>query len=319
MTDRFLCGWRLRSAVQLPELAAWCGENRVPDVEVQFGTVPHSLGDGRFCDSEASEVSSGTSIEIASDGTTMLTIAGIARFLVADGQRVTIETSQPADESAIRLYLLGTVLAILSFQRGLLPLHASCLALDAGAVAIAGDSGAGKSTLAATLALRGVTILADDVCVVDTSAPGGPLAWPTVSRIKLWHDSLDRLGLQAAGMEQVRKGIDKYALCEIPTFQTDPVPLAALYHITREAGVNEETPQAVSGIAAGKLLHRSVYRSYIGKAIGREHNTTRALMTILATVPVFSMSHNPNSAEMSPLPGIILEHQRHIVVPIKAS
>ena len=327
MTDNFLCGWRLRSAIQLPELAAWHGENRAPDVEIEFGTVPHSLGWRGPRGSElleassetSSVVDSDTSIEVASDGTTILKIAGVGRFLVADGQRVTIEPNQPVDEPAIRLYLLGTVLAILSYQRGLLPLHASCLTFDSGAVAIAGDSGAGKSTLAATLALRGVAILADDVCVVDTSAPQGPLAWPSVSRIKLWHDTLDRLGIQAAGMERVRKGIDKYALCEISAFQTEPILLAALYHITRAARAEEKTPQAVSGIAAVKLLHRSVYRSYIGNAMGREHDITRALMTILATVPVFSVSHDPKAAEMSPLPGIILEHQGHVIAPTIAS
>ena len=51
--------------------------------------------------------------------------------------------------TAVRLYLLGTCMGALLFQRKLLPLHGSAVVINGKAYAFVGDSGAGKSTLAA--------------------------------------------------------------------------------------------------------------------------------------------------------------------------
>lgn len=198
---------------------------------------------------------------------------------------------------------------MLGYQRGLLPLHASCVTINSSTIAIAGESGAGKSTLAATLALQGVPILADDVCMVDVAASDGPVVWPTVSRLKLWRDALDRLGVPLDAVERVRQGVEKYSLREIPIFRTEPAPLSAVYHLTKLAGASAE-PHAVSGLTAVKLLHRSVYRPQIGRALGRAHDIARALMTIAATVPVFHVSRDPESTNSRTLPGLLLMHQR---------
>ena len=65
------------------------------------------------------------------------------------GNRISFSPAAGAEETAVRLYLLGTCMGALLFQRKLLPLHGSAVVINGKAYAFVGDSGAGKSTLAA--------------------------------------------------------------------------------------------------------------------------------------------------------------------------
>jgi hypothetical protein len=60
----------------------------------------------------------------------------------------------------------STVTALLLAWRGLLPLHASSVAIDGQGILICGPSGAGKSSLVASLVAEGATLLSDDLSVV---------------------------------------------------------------------------------------------------------------------------------------------------------
>ena len=86
------------------------------------------------------------------------------------GRRLSLSPDAGALPLDVRAYLLGTIFVVLCQQRGLLPLHASAIAAESGVVAFLARSGQGKSTLAAHLAQRGFRVLADDVCLIDTTA-----------------------------------------------------------------------------------------------------------------------------------------------------
>ena len=72
-----------------------------------------------------------------------------------------------ADKGRMQVLAAGTVAAIVCLLQGLLIIHASAVARDGRAVAIAGPSGAGKSTLAALTCLGGADIVTDDVLRVS--------------------------------------------------------------------------------------------------------------------------------------------------------
>ena len=67
------------------------------------------------------------------------------------GQEVIVEPSPDADERAVRLCLLGPIVALIPHQRGRLILHASAVAVGGDAIAFLGGQGWGKSTIAAAL------------------------------------------------------------------------------------------------------------------------------------------------------------------------
>ena len=106
---------------------------------------------------------------------------------VERGQVIRYHIRKGGDPGAVRTYLLGFGIAMLSIQQGKLPIHCSALATpEGGAILIAGESGAGKSTLTAELLKRGYRFLADDMAVVDISGKEGVWVYPAFPYMKLW-------------------------------------------------------------------------------------------------------------------------------------
>lgn len=85
--------------------------------------------------------------------------------------------------------------------RGLVPLHAACVASRGRAALILGDSGAGKSTLAACCLLDGLELLAEDSVLVE---PAALRATGLASFLHLHADSLPLLGGAAKRLARTR-------------------------------------------------------------------------------------------------------------------
>lgn len=94
-------------------------------------------------------------------------IEDVGVFLIRNGSQVTIIPAPECSEQVIRLYLLGTVMSILLYQRGQLVLHGSTVEIEQQAVVFLGTSGAGKSTTTVALHASGHRILADDIAAID--------------------------------------------------------------------------------------------------------------------------------------------------------
>lgn len=249
--DLVLCGWRLRSALALPELPQWTGDDRTPDVEIRIGEVPGDIGP---------QTHATPFLQVANSGACRFEISAVAAYLIENGRTITIAPHIAQDAPDVRVFLFGTVLGILCHQRGLLPLHASCVSIGGRAVAVAGASGAGKSTLALALARRGHPVLSDDVCVVDWRAPGGPLVLPSVPRLRLWRDALDRFAISPDGLERSRPDMEKYHLDHGAACQLQPQPLAVLYHLKAMRLPRDQGFHPLTGVAAVEVIGDNVYR-----------------------------------------------------------
>lgn len=271
--DRYLCGWRVRSAIDLPELAPWTDARHPVDIEIVRDALPSPRSQHRR---------KSLTLEVRGPSDVLLELDDVAKLRIVDGRHVTVDVSDRAYVAMARLVLLGTGLATLAFQRGLLPLHAAALCLDDRAVAIAGRSGSGKSTLAASLALDGVPILGDDVCVVDTTG-AEPRIWPSVARIKLRRDAIDRLGIADRATARVAPDADKLSLSIADNFPARPVPLAALCLLTPNA------PSRLSAIGRTRAVHAAVYRRWLGELLGARRFMAQTCMTIVSGVPVFTL------------------------------
>jgi HPr Serine kinase C-terminal domain len=276
--DYFLCGWRVRSVVVLPEALPWTGDDRPPDVTIRFGSAPPlpdpSLkGEGP--------------VQVGRDGVCRLDIKHIAGFLVVEGREVIVEPRGGLDTLEFRSWLLGPVLGMLCHQRGLFPLHAACIRIGDRAAALVGPTGVGKSTLAAALVRRGHTLVADDVCVIDPPAPGGPWVLPSFPRLKLWDDALQTLDISAEGMPRAPSGKRKFHFCEPDSFDPSPVRLHGVYILDRSPGEAEQAIQQEGSADAAALLFRQIYRRPIGFHVGRRAALLTEALRIASLVPVF--------------------------------
>ncbi len=166
------------------------------------------------------------------DGALLLEYADGTCFVVDRGGTELWATWAPeATLEDTATYLLGPVAALLLRLRRLVPLHASAVLVDGGAVAFAGPGGAGKSTLAAAFARIGRRVIADDVLALDGEAL---VVHPAYPRIRLWPDSAE--ALFAEPLPPLTPGWEKRFLdLSGEAFPAHPFPLRAVYLLEERA------------------------------------------------------------------------------------
>lgn len=281
MSDVHLCGWRVRSALPLPALATWRGAADHPvDLVILLGPVPASLAG-------AAEVT--PSISVTSDGTTLLDILAVGRFLIRGGASITADLIVAPDDGALQTTVLGIVLGIVCYQRGLLPLHASAVMVGNAAIAFAGRSGIGKSTVAAAFARRGYPVLSDDVVPV-VHREGRTILLPASRHLRLWNDTLTTLSVAEAGLVRSRPdGLPKFHVPVEADAPVGAVPLAVLVHLLLAAGGNR--PGLLHQTEAFRLqtISRCVYRGRLASRYARSSSGSMGGPTSLPEVAVYQL------------------------------
>ncbi|MBA3346536.1 MAG: hypothetical protein H0T44_14770 [Gemmatimonadales bacterium] len=109
----------------------------------------------------------------------------------ADGSSISWFAGMREPDDAVRIDVLGRVLALAMHGGGTFCLHGSAVALGGRAVAFLAPKFHGKSTLALALARAGGQLVTDDTLAVD---PGpSPSIRPGIQSVRLWGDSAQRL------------------------------------------------------------------------------------------------------------------------------
>jgi len=211
-------GLNIESEIECPLLIA--GDGSAPDLVVRLGSVPHELEQAR---------ERGAFYQI-STGRLLLKIDHVACYLVSDGCEIIVEPHPTASEKDVRLFLLGSAMGALLHQRGVWPLHGSAVASRSGAAAalFVGARGIGKSTLAGVFHKRGFQVLSDDVCAITTGNDGTLQVWPAIPRIRLWTDSVVKLGGEPKQLTRTRDALEKYEF-PLRRFGHDPMAIKAVY------------------------------------------------------------------------------------------
>jgi hypothetical protein len=250
-----VAGLTFSSEFPLPELLpCHCGDDP-HDVEIRRAPVPASLPGAVHSMPEA---------WIAPDAV-LLGIPGVGRFLVRAGTEIWVEPDPEVRDEDLRLFLLGSALGAIWFQRGFFPLHASVVVINGGAIAFAGDAGAGKSTMAAWMNQQGYPLLCDDVCVIRFSDHQRAMAYPAFPRIKLWSDTLTALEIDSQGLQRDYSRADKYHLAAAGRFQADPAPLRHINFLQFAPDDSAPRVEDIQPARAVPLLRDNTYRyQYIG-------------------------------------------------------
>jgi hypothetical protein len=274
-------GFRLRSEIALPELAAADGpEETRPIVEIRLGALPEALPGARAAEH---------GLQVAGDAA-LLTVAGAGRYLVSGGREVIVDPAGAESERRTRLFLLGSVLGILCHQRGMLPLHANAIVADGGAVAFAGSSGAGKSTLAAHFARAGHEVLCDDVCAIGFDDPGRPFAWPGLPRLKLWGDAAASFGHDREALDAIVDGVDKYHVPITGAGAARPIPFRRLYLLARGAEGEDGSVERLHGRAAMQAVMAQTYRGIYVRPLGLAARHFQLAAALLRHAEVYAAS-----------------------------
>lgn len=253
------CGLAIDSAVQLPELPERRSGDLYERIRIRTGTVARGLPEG---------ATAGGLFETSPDRF-LLSMDGVARYLVSDGTRIAVDPE--GDEASVRLFLLGSVFGALLHQRGVLPLHASAIETGRGAVVFAGGSGAGKSALAGAFHRRGYRVLADEICAIDCSS-GRPMVFPAFPRLLLWPDVMDQLSLRGKNVRLARPGLEKYHVPVEEGWSSEPVPLYSIYIVRVISGSDFELLHVAGAEKVRRLVDMTFRRRFLsGMVSGKRH------------------------------------------------
>lgn len=244
MTLYRMYGLTAESHWSLPECLP-VAQGAEPDIHIIKGLVPAAGIDA------ASEDAWEQSIE----GEFWLNVEAVARYWIRNGREIIIEPYPEADDESIRVYLLGSAIGALLFQRGLLLIHGNAIEVNGSCLVCVGDSGAGKSTLAAAFLQHGHRLLADDVVPVDADG----LATPGFPRIKLWGDAARQLGIETEGLRRIMPDMDKYNVPLGARFCNTPLPVKWVY-VLEPSDQDGFDLQPFEGMARFEPLHENTYR-----------------------------------------------------------
>ncbi|MBW8748845.1 MAG: hypothetical protein JF584_15015 [Acidobacteria bacterium] len=305
-TDYFLCGWHVRSEFPLPELALWQDTRHLPDITL-------TLNEPEFVDPGAPAAWPGFQIEAPALG--RLEMPATCTFSVKDGCEIRLRVEPGADPIEVRNFLYGTGLGIICHQRGVFPLHGSCLSLGGRAVIFSGRSGAGKSTLAATLTQRGHTMLSDDVCALEPATEGWSVR-PAFPRVKLLPQSLEILpDLKQSGVHAALQGKYHFRFENVSAFSQKTTPLAAIYFLERGEAGEPATLLRKTGMDALLLVQQQVFRRRAGELLGRRAAIFASSGAIVSKVPVYVLRRAFDLQRLQET--IDLLEEAHQAVPVR--
>lgn len=285
-------GLRLASAVAFPELPADGGQ---PDVTLRLGDPG----------SDVTPPGPERSWFVAGPEDTLLVWEDFAAVRIRGGAEIVLDPVPHVEPDWLRAVVLGPIFTLLLQQRGVFPLHASCVALGERAVAFAAASGGGKSTLAGALVERGHLLVADDVTAVSMTprgirvAPGPPL-------LKLDEPSCALLGPSFQGLPRVHSHEEKGARRLAAGFATDDLPLHAVYVL--EHGESEAAERLPPQEAFASFLRHGHRPELQEAAIGGPAYMARCT-ALAAEVPVFRLTRRPGLEHVPATVALIEEHR----------
>jgi hypothetical protein len=185
-------------------------------------------------------------------------------------------------------YLVGPVMGFVLRLKGIVPLHASSVAIEDHAIAFVGPGGAGKSTTAAAFAHLDFAVLSDDV-VPLLDRHDEFLAVPGYPRVNLWPDSVRALLGSEGALPLVTPAWGKRYLPLDQTrcrFESRRLPLGAVYFLGQR-DPSRPVPM-IEEVAAGDALLTLVANTYVNYVLDRQmrQREFELLSRLVARVPM---------------------------------
>jgi|LGVF01.2.fsa_nt_gb energy-coupling factor transporter ATP-binding protein EcfA2 len=235
-----------------------------------------------------------------------LNINGIAKYYAESGKKITIEAYDNALSQDINLYLLGSCIGAVLYQRKILPIHGSCININEKGVLLTGRSGAGKSTIASVLFNSGNTMLTDDVAVTKINKFDEIMVEPSYPSQKLWDDTIERSDRNYDQKCLIRSDNDhnKYSVPSYSYFCNQPISLKIIFEII-PIDSNEIKIEEITGADKIMVIVKSSYRRLMPLVMGLGNWHFEQCVNIAKKVRVFRIFRPENQMLEEKIAGVI--------------
>lgn len=271
-------GLTIASDLELPELPRLYKEVGLTDVIVVKANLIEKW----------SELAEPGRYFVIKDRFIMFQVPHVATYLIRNGDEIFVSPINNADESLVRLYLLGSCMGAILLQRRILPLHGSVVAINGKAYAIVGDSGAGKSTIASAFMQCGYKLLSDDVIPVTLTDEGVPIVSASYPQQKLWKESLHELGMYSDRYKAIIDRKDKFFVPIKDQFSLESIPLGGIFELVKTNEVNV-TITPINNLERLHTLYKHTYRNFFIKHLGIMDWHFNIITKIVSVVDIYRL------------------------------
>jgi hypothetical protein len=216
-------------------------------------------------------------------------VPDVARYCVEDGQRIYIQPLGNVPIEKIRLFLFGSTMGALLYQRGFLPLHGSAVVTQWGVMIFVGPQGAGKSTLAAEFHRRRYDVMSDDVCALENT-PQGLRVLPALAQFRLRHDAYERFGASRGAYFDV----DKFAVPMGERYCSYAKPLRAIQILCDDNAAHPGF-ELVRGLDRVRRLFENLYRPHFLNGQRTQNDLVRSAGVIAGLTTMTLVKRNRNT------------------------
>jgi hypothetical protein len=242
-----------------------------------------------------------------SDGTRFVVNRAATRIWGTPGDSQTMED--------LSTYFLGPIMGFILRKRGTMALHASALCIEEKAVVLTGEAGAGKSTTAAALALRGASVLCEDIAAVEETEGCFSIerGYP---RICLWPSSVEMLMGNQNALPRITPNWDK---CYLPldgamaNLETQKRSLGAIYILVpRETTADAPRIEEVSN---REVLLELLQNTYMNWILDREQRAAEfeLLSRLVSHVPVRRIVPHSDPSRIGALCELLVADARSVL------
>ncbi len=232
-----------------------------------------------------------------------------AVYEISNANKIVIDPEKDATPEQLRLFLLGSTMAVLLTQRNFFPLHGGAVVVNGKAAIITGVAGAGKSTITSTIVKLGVPYLTDDVSALFYNQ-GVYNVLPSYPQRKLVRDACLQLGHNVKDLPIVDIARDKFAIRDLENWNCKHMPLAVMINLV-PAGSDAQCIEVKKLNAKDniRLVSDSLYRKelHMEKNGAYTKNTLQQILLIAAQVKAFEISVPRNIKKLEQFAGEIIE------------
>jgi hypothetical protein len=295
-------GLIIKSEIEIPELCVYSEEIASCDVDICFGCVPRDIDQPIFT----------TKSWQISKNEFYMYIKDVGHYYVSNGKSVIVEPEDGSNMEYVKVFLLGSAIGMLMFQRNIIAIHGGTIEIDGQGIILTGHTGAGKSTLNSAFRNEGYRFLSDDVSALGKDDIGKTVIHPAYPQAKLCGDAMLKLGYNLKNFNSlIDRERDKYSIPLDREFVRYNVQLGGIYEISVEDVDNVKINEVLGGEKI-KLILRNIYRIEIIRFLGFERDYFKQCLEIAKNIPVYRLIRPRNKFTINEQMELILRNSNNV-------